>query len=141
MERKIYGSIDINTGFSYYWSMNWVTGKYKLGLLCAAFVSIVVNCTPASGQCAFKHTDFLTYGMPGDRYYFALNLAKIFNSNTSSALGQMKAAYWFPDINSREYELGYGMHPPSVAEQLLYSVGMVLLQTGAQRLEAHTRGY
>ena len=40
----------------------------------------------------------------------------------------------FPDIDSRKFELGYGL-TMSIGEQLLYGVGMVLLQMTAQELD------
>jgi len=45
----------------------------------------------------------------------------------------------YPEINSEEFKLGYGAEPPSIGEQLLYSMGLILLQAGGSRLEAATR--
>ena len=136
-----FGPIDISYRFSYSLSMKRFTGTYRFGLLFAIFLVALVGATNASEPLTSNHVEFLTYGKPVTNYYFALNLSHRLNNKNTVGLGSMQASYWFPDINSREYELGYGYEPPSVAEQLLYSVGMVLLQTGAQRLEAHSRGY
>ncbi len=42
---------------------------------------------------------------------------------------------WFPDLNSREYEPGYNQTPMSAGEQVLYSLGMVLMQMTAFELD------
>ncbi len=41
----------------------------------------------------------------------------------------------FSEINSREYEFGYGMDQISIGEQILYNLGMVLLQMSAVELD------
>ena len=42
---------------------------------------------------------------------------------------------WFPSLNSYEYDPGYTLRPPSIGEQILYSMGMVLLQVTANELD------
>jgi hypothetical protein len=52
----------------------------------------------------------------------------------SHALG-LGSVSWFPDIDSRTYSWGYGQDNMSVGEQILYSLGMVLLQMTALELD------
>lgn len=42
---------------------------------------------------------------------------------------------WFPDINSREFSVGYGREEISAGAQLLYGLGMILLQMTAFELD------
>ncbi|HPQ38954.1 MAG TPA: hypothetical protein PLV45_01145 [bacterium] len=84
---------------------------------------------------------------PSPLPYFALGLYRQFegpdpfNSGTQDLTGMAAdtGTFRYPEINSEEFRLGYGMEPPSIGEQLLYSVGLILLQAGGSRLEAATR--
>ncbi|MBN1551918.1 hypothetical protein JW979_10630 [bacterium] len=85
---------------------------------------------------------------PSFTYYFQKNYGYLLSNQTeenSPLNGTSRSllnntAYdmkysWFPDINSKEYEVGYGLEEISAGEQLLYSLGFLLLQYSAMELD------
>lgn len=116
--------------------------KTTLGICLLLLVSTALN---AAGNGL--HLPIYGRDDPDGLPYFALNLCRQFDGPDPVrpddmdivGLAMENGSFQFPEINSEEFRLGYGYEPPSIGEQLLYSVGMILLQAGGSRLEAATR--
>ncbi len=100
------------------------------------------DAVPCVGRCGFplKYMHYFEQQYPGYSDAESDDPPENWKKFRVSQFGLNPPLDWFPEINSHEFEVGYGMQPISPGEQLLYGLGMILLQMSANELDRRING-